>query len=173
MSVGTRRNGSRRWWPVLSNGRRTRDGSWLWTLHPPLCEALIAAGWVDDETPISDGQLLPTQPPGRLREGRKQEVLLTRYERHPIARRRCLAHYGHRCTVCGFEAERVFGREVPAAIHVHHLRPIASMGGEYELDPINDLRPVCANCHAVIHSYEPLVHPDDLAKHFRARAASS
>ena len=29
------------------------------------------------------------------------------------------------------------------------------MRAEYRLDPIRDLRPVCPNCHAVIHRREP------------------
>lgn len=28
---------------------------------------------------------------------------------------------------------------------------ISEAGGEGEVDPIKDLRPVCANCHEVIH----------------------
>ena len=29
------------------------------------------------------------------------------------------------------------------------------MGGQYEVDPIKDLRPVCPNCHAVLHRRIP------------------
>jgi predicted HNH restriction endonuclease len=34
---------------------------------------------------------------------------------------------------------------------VHHLRPISEIAEEYEVDPVKDLRPVCPNCHAMIH----------------------
>ena len=34
---------------------------------------------------------------------------------------------------------------------VHHLTPLSEIEEEYEVDPINDLRPVCPNCHAIIH----------------------
>jgi len=34
---------------------------------------------------------------------------------------------------------------------VHHLVPISKIGKKYRVDPIKDLRPVCPNCHAVIH----------------------
>ena len=40
-------------------------------------------------------------------------------------------------------------------IHVHHLKPLAQIGEQYELDPINDLRPVCPNCHAMLHRASP------------------
>ncbi len=35
------------------------------------------------------------------------------------------------------------------------LRPISQIGEDYEVDPIEDLRPVCPNCHAVIHFRDP------------------
>jgi 5-methylcytosine-specific restriction protein A len=38
---------------------------------------------------------------------------------------------------------------------VHHIVPIAKVGKQYRLNPITDLRPVCPNCHAVIHRSEP------------------
>ncbi|HSX81067.1 MAG TPA: HNH endonuclease [Candidatus Saccharimonadia bacterium] len=40
-------------------------------------------------------------------------------------------------------------------IHVHHCRPLSEIAGEYVVDPIEDLRPVCPNCHAVIHRRTP------------------
>ena len=42
------------------------------------------------------------------------------------------------------------GREAEGYIHVHHLRGLSDVGGEYVVDPVNDLRPVCPNCHAVL-----------------------
>jgi 5-methylcytosine-specific restriction protein A len=40
-------------------------------------------------------------------------------------------------------------------IHVHHLKAMSRRGGRYEVDPIKDLRPICPNCHAVIHRQNP------------------
>jgi 5-methylcytosine-specific restriction enzyme A len=34
---------------------------------------------------------------------------------------------------------------------VHHLRPLSEIGEEYLLNPEEDLRPVCANCHSMLH----------------------
>ena len=36
-------------------------------------------------------------------------------------------------------------------VHVHHLRLLSRIACDYEVDPVHDLRPVCPNCHAVIH----------------------
>lgn len=84
-------------------------------------------------------------------EGAKQQIVVNAYERNPAARRRCLEHYGTKCCVCDFDFEVVYGELGKGFIHVHHLRPLAEIGEEYELDPVADLRPVCANCHAMIH----------------------
>jgi 5-methylcytosine-specific restriction protein A len=45
----------------------------------------------------------------------------------------------------------VFGPDASGFIHVHHLTPLSEIGQEYLVDPVRDLRPVCPNCHAVIH----------------------
>jgi 5-methylcytosine-specific restriction protein A len=45
-------------------------------------------------------------------------------------------------------------------IHVHHLTDIATIGGEYAVDPHNDLRPVCPNCHAMLHTQRPALEID-------------
>jgi predicted HNH restriction endonuclease len=57
--------------------------------------------------------------------------------------------------VCGFNFGAAYGGSAEGYIHVHHLKPLASIGEEYVIDPIKDLRPVCANCHAVIHLRQP------------------
>ena len=36
-------------------------------------------------------------------------------------------------------------------IHVHHLKPLSEIREGYEVDPANDLVPLCPNCHAMIH----------------------
>jgi 5-methylcytosine-specific restriction protein A len=38
---------------------------------------------------------------------------------------------------------------------VHHLQPLSGLGADYEVDPVEDLRPVCPNCHAIIHLRNP------------------
>lgn len=45
---------------------------------------------------------------------------------------------------------------------VHHLQEISSIGEEYEVNPIEDLRPVCPNCHAMLHKRDPAYSIADL-----------
>jgi 5-methylcytosine-specific restriction protein A len=54
-------------------------------------------------------------------------------------------------------------------IHVHHLNPIATIAEEYELDPENDLRPVCPNCHAMLHRKKETLSIEELRTLLRLR----
>jgi predicted HNH restriction endonuclease len=95
-------------------------------------------------------------------EGAKQRITVNTYERNPAARRRCLEHYGTKRAVGTFDFEARYGDLGKGFIHVHHLRPLAAQGKEYELDPIDDLRPVCLNCHAMIHARPIAVSIEEL-----------
>jgi 5-methylcytosine-specific restriction protein A len=84
-------------------------------------------------------------------EGNSNQVVVTKYERNPYARETCINHYGYTCVVCDFNFEKVYGDLGKNFIHVHHLKQVATIKKEYNIDPIKDLRPVCPNCHAMIH----------------------
>lgn len=88
-------------------------------------------------------------------EGATKHVTVNVYERSVKARRACIAHYGLNCFVCGFNFKTVYGDEGDGFIHVHHLKPLSEVGKEYQLNPVKDLRPVCPNCHAMIHKRIP------------------
>lgn len=90
-----------------------------------------------------------------LTEGKKHLLTTYRYERNPLARQLCLNHYGYNCSVCNFNFYDTYGNIGENFIHVHHLKEISSIGEEYSLDPIHDLRPVCANCHSMLHRKTP------------------
>ena len=88
-------------------------------------------------------------------EGTSRRISVNAYERNPVARQKCIEHYGASCVICGFDFEKVYGDIGRGFIHVHHLKSIAEIGETYEVDPINDMRPVCPNCHAIIHRKKP------------------
>lgn len=93
--------------------------------------------------------------PGQIRkaflEGTPNQVAQTKYERNPFARQACIEYYGPSCSVCGFNFEDTYGDLGKDFVHVHHLTHIAKIGKQYTVDPIEDLRPVCPNCHAMLH----------------------
>ncbi len=93
-----------------------------------------------------------TQPvPGTLPPEAVARVEVNRYERGADARRLCVARHGTRCAVCGFDFEAAYGDIGRDFIEVHHLAPPSALGRGYELDPVADLVPLCANCHAMAH----------------------
>lgn len=83
-------------------------------------------------------------------EGARRTVTVNLYERDPDVRRKCVAEWGTTCSVCRFHFEYFYGPLGKDYIHVHHLKPLGEVGQEYKVDPINDLRPVCPNCHAML-----------------------
>jgi hypothetical protein len=110
----------------------------------------------------ADARSQITESSDVLTEGSQSSVTLTVYERNPAARRRCIEHYGTSCTVCCFSFGRTYGQLFADYIHVHHLTPVSAQETEYEIDPVEDLRPICPNCHAVIHSRHPPLTPEEL-----------
>ncbi len=101
-------------------------------------------------------------------EGGTKSVLVNRYERNPAARRACLDAYGAVCAVCGFNGADVYGENGEGLIHVHHKIEISEIGQKYEVDPIDDLVPVCPNCHAMVHRRRPAYSIDELREMFRS-----
>lgn len=101
-------------------------------------------------------------PMGGYREGTTHQVLVNAYERNRAARQACIAHFGPACSACGLQFEEQYGSLGVGFIHVHHIVPLASLGPDYEVNPIKDLRPVCPNCHAMLHRRQPPLSLDEL-----------
>ncbi|NML28529.1 HNH endonuclease [Zoogloea dura] len=95
-------------------------------------------------------------------EGATKQVVVNAYERNPKARAACIKHYGATCSVCQFDFRARYGPIGKGFIHVHHLKPIAKQSGEHAVDPIADLRPVCPNCHAMLHISDPPLTIEEL-----------
>ena len=89
-------------------------------------------------------------------EGALRRISVNSYERNPEARRKCLEHYGAICVICGFDFAKTYGSVGKGFIHVHHLKELSEVKKEYKVDPINDLRPICPNCHAIVHRRKPV-----------------
>ena len=147
----TREDGSIRWWHVPFLGYDKSDGTGSWIMRPELAEAYKRVFGQDDSELIYPGELT-VQDCAVPFEGAVSKIVVNRYERDKKARTECIDHYGCRCVVCGFDFEKVYGPIGQNKIHVHHLRPLSEIRQEYKIDPVRDLRPVCPNCHLIIHS---------------------
>lgn len=113
---------------------------------PGVLDWLVGAVTGDEDAGLTGDEAV-----AGLREGAVQQVIVNRYERNRAARARCIALFGSRCRVCGIDFGETYGELGEGFIHVHHVVPVSAIGEEYELDPINDLVPVCPNCHAMLH----------------------
>ena len=90
-----------------------------------------------------------------LFEGTKKQITVNAYERSSQARQECINEYGYKCVICNFDFENIYGEIGHNFIHVHHIKPLSEIDAKYKINPIEDLRPVCPNCHAMLHKRKP------------------
>ena len=148
--------------PVSLDAVAERFPAWKWTTYPRSFTT-PQPGVADellDFLRTREGQeafTLPDEVPSgpTYTEGSVQRIMVNRYERDPRAREACIRRYGATCDLCRFDFAAEYGEVMAGFIHVHHLKPLSSIGSDYKIDPIQDLRPVCPNCHAVLHRREP------------------
>jgi len=113
--------------------------------------------WAFDESSPQRAEVLPEEIYGEdaLREGATKTVTVNSYERNPLGRKICIDRFGSTCAVCNFDFKKFYGSIGEGFIHVHHLKQLSDVGEEYTLNPLTDLRPVCPNCHAMLHRRRP------------------
>ena len=97
-------------------------------------------------------------------EGKIKKVTYKTYDRSSKARQDCINKFGYSCEVCGFNFENKYGEIGATYVEVHHLMPIAGVGEEYKVNPIKDLRPVCSNCHRMLHRKRPPLSIEELKR---------
>ncbi|MDE8565569.1 HNH endonuclease [Anoxybacillus rupiensis] len=147
-----REDGTIRWWHIPFLGEEYRNQC-FWQVRPELKEAVRLYEF-EEETEQKEMFLMPEEQEldhMELYEGSKKLVAVNRYERNAKARQLCLSKYGYRCSVCDFDFEEFYGRIGKHFIEVHHLKPLSEINEEYKVNPFEDLRPVCPNCHAMLH----------------------
>jgi predicted HNH restriction endonuclease len=169
LNVPVRENKSPGWWRVVATGEQKSEG-YTWRLRKNLADALIELDLIIEPTSLDYPELVADS--ASLVEGVVSKVQINAYERNPLARTRCIQHYGCACYVCGFSFEAKYGEIGKDFIHVHHLTELASVGEEYQVDPIKDLKPVCPNCHAMLHRTYPAYSIEELQEimHIQADA---
>jgi HNH endonuclease len=135
---------------LLTPSNRPRRGSPHTKSHSKALAEYIAISVGDHSDPV-----VYTDEEQSYIEGLLTRGAINRYERDPHARQKCLEHFGSNCVCCGMNFESTYGTTGSAGVHVHHLVPIHLRGGEYQVNPLLDLVPLCPNCHAAIHSRNP------------------
>jgi len=107
-----------------------------------------------------------------LPEGQRRQIITNAFERNPEARKRCVEYYGYICSICGLDFMETYGEIGNQFIHVHHIKPISEINEEYYVNPINDLRPVCPNCHSMIHRRKPCYTIDEIKEFMAMRGGN-
>ena len=141
-----------RWWAILYWGSPVGDGKFFYILRPELKEAieeLISEGIICNDATIAEE--ISEKEAVHLFEGAKKQITVNAYERNSEARRECIKEYGYKCCVCEFDFAEYYGDIGIGFIEVHHLKPLNEINKEYEVNPLNDLRPICPNCHSMLH----------------------
>jgi predicted HNH restriction endonuclease len=151
--VPYRWDGTPQWWNVLSWCPREKP-AFVWQMQPPLARALEELGWVRSRGAASADEV-PSGSFGFI-EGAVRRITVNAYERDARAREACIAsRQSLACEACGFDFEATYGELGRGFIHVHHVKPLHTLGTGYEVDPVRDLALVCPNCHAMLHRESP------------------
>ncbi|MNE42714.1 HNH endonuclease [compost metagenome] len=100
-------------------------------------------------------------------EGVAVTISVNTFERNRAAREACIRHHGCKCKACNFDFRETYGSIGAGFIHVHHIIPLATIRQGYQVDPINDLVPLCPNCHAILHAASMTV--EDLQREIQTR----
>lgn len=152
-----RENGKECYWDFFFKG--WDEGQlFIWQLKPNLVKALEKNLFFDQEIVFhkeSKTVIAEEIPSTVFYEGVKQRIVVNRYERDRRAREACIAYWGEKCSVCGFVFSDMYGDLGKNFIHVHHITPLSEVSEGYQVNPKEDLRPVCPNCHAMLHQRTP------------------
>lgn len=94
---------------------------------------------------IAEGRVIRTSLEKRLRSQRLRSAAVEYYARNGSIR----------CAVCDFSFEECYGVLGKGFIEIHHERPVCQYSSmefeEFLRDAILFVKPVCANCHRMLH----------------------
>lgn len=82
-------------------------------------------------------------------EGEIVDRCISTYKRDAKLRNECLEKKGKICSICKLDPVVKYGKGFENIIEVHHLYPVSIGIRETTID---DLIPVCPNCHRALHS---------------------
>lgn len=96
-------------------------------------------------------------------EGFRTEIIKEVVGRNSRLIAKAKQHYPATCCICKFDFGRAYGSHGEGFIEMHHLHPISN--GKRK-SSIKDLRPVCANCHRMLHRGKEMLSIEELKNIF-------
>ena len=157
---------------VLASPSKLSSADWEWTMHDVVALAIeqsniFSSGTAaTDSAPVYPGDVTDVST---YAEGATLQVTVNLFERSRTARDACIAYWGSICSVCKLDFQLTYGADSNRCIHVHHLKPLSSLRSAQEVNPVNDLRPVCPNCHTVLHTTKPPTSIGELRRRLRRK----
>lgn len=97
-------------------------------------------------------------------EGFKTEIIAEITYRDQKLIRKAKEELGTTCCICNFNFEEKYGFHGKGFIEMHHLKPFSK--GE-RISKIEDLKPVCSNCHRMLHKGQVTFTVDDIKEMIR------
>jgi hypothetical protein len=150
--------------PAAGGGRFNTGIAMRWRVikgvHIPIDVRFPRLGWLNLRPNIR----IPWQdvdPAEEFLEGEKHIRRHMRTERNSRLRARSKDLWRSRmgqiqCVVCGFNFEQHYGEIGCDFIEMHHEAPLSILHGPRLVTP-EHLKPVCANCHRMIHRQRPFL----------------
>lgn len=125
-------------------------------------------GWYAAPAPVPPSTTFEPLIGRVFEEGELISALSKRVERNPAAREACLEAHGYTCKVCGVSMKNRYGPAGTHVIEVHHLEELRLADGKRKVDPVQDLVPLCPNCHTIIHRRRPAYKLDEVREMLHA-----
>jgi len=98
----------------------------------------------------------PIEPVLEDEEGRKSlkiHLARERLNRLVLAFKKSLSSF--KCSICDFDFEKTYGPIGKGFIEAHHKKPVAYLEPNEKVR-IEDIVPLCSNCHRMIHRINPI-----------------
>jgi HNH endonuclease len=148
------------------DGFRGSQGIYLTKLSPALAQALreISELLERSEAPLDE-------PAARaclrvFAEGERSRRESAFFRRNPALRTAAIKAHGLRCIACETNFAEAYGPLGEGYIEIHHINPLAErldpLSGEPSLTTVEDVVPLCANCHRMVHRRRPALSVDEL-----------
>lgn len=128
-------------------------------VHIPIPGRFPQLGWLKlDATTPATGDIDPAE---EFIEGGRHIRQHMQTERNPVLRARAREFWRLRlgqlkCIACGFDFKQRYGPLGADFIEMHHESPVAALSGRSVLTP-KQLKPLCANCHRIVHRQQPML----------------
>jgi len=88
-------------------------------------------------------------------EGERSNRETIFFRRNPRLREEAINRHGLRCIACRLDFGERYGSTGAGYIEIHHLKPLSerkdAAAGKPVMTSLDDVVPLCANCHRVIH----------------------